>query len=125
MKKDDAKEIIKELIDADCIDLPALESRHGINTTMICKLVEFVHSYKPGTLAMTFLNGSAKCADSEIIRLIVLKMKETGADIHTIGDERFGWYTSSENIRQPSVYSLEMDYYQNEKVSPKRIINGL
>lgn len=52
----DAKEIIKELIDAgaDCIDLPAPGSRAGISVTMIRELVEYIHSYKPGTLAMSF-----------------------------------------------------------------------
>ena len=101
----DAKEIIKELIDvgADCIDLPAPGSRHGITVEMIRELVEFVHRYKPGTLAMTFLNSSVECADSETIRLIALKMKETGADIHAIGDGGFNGCTSPENIHQLSV----------------------
>ncbi len=75
----DAKEIIKELIDAgiDCIDLPAPGSRHGISVDMIRELVEYIHLYKPGTLAMTFLNSSVECADPDTIRLIALKMKET------------------------------------------------
>ncbi len=40
----DAKEIIKELIDAgvDCIDLPAPGSRHGISVDMIRELVEYI-----------------------------------------------------------------------------------
>ena len=85
-----SKEIIKELIDAgvDCIDLPAPGSRHGISVDMIRELVEYIHSYKPGTLAMTFLNSSVECADPDTIRLIALKMKETGADIHAIGNEK-------------------------------------
>lgn len=101
----DAKEIIKELIDAgaDCIDLPAPGSRHGITVEMIRGLVEFVHRYKPGTLTMTFLNSSVECADTETIRLIALKMKETGADIHAIGDGGFSGCTSPENIHQLSV----------------------
>lgn len=101
----DAKEIIRDLIDAgaDCIDLPAPGSRHGISTDMIRELVEFVHSYKPGTLAMCFLNSSVECADPETIRLIALKMKETGADIHAIGDGGFGGCSSPENIHQLSV----------------------
>ena len=101
----DAKEIIKELIDAgaDCIDLPAPGSRHGITVEMIRQLVEFIHRYKPGTLAMTFLNSSVECADTETIRLIALKMKETGADIHAIGDGGFSGCTSPENIHQLSV----------------------
>lgn len=101
----DAKEIIKELIDAgaDCIDLPAPGSRHGISVDMIRELVEYTHRYKPGTLAMTFLNSSVECADPDTIRLIALKMKETGADIHAIGDGGFGGCTSPENIYQLSI----------------------
>ena len=108
----DAKEIIKELIDAgvDCIDLPAPGSRHGISVDMIRELVEYIHSYKPGTLAMTFLNSSVECADPDTIRLITLKMKETGADIHAIGDGGFSGCTSPENIHQLSV-SLKGRHY--------------
>ena len=98
-------EIIKRLIDAgaDCIDLPAPGSRHGISVSHIQKLVQFVHTYKPGTLAMTFLNSSVEGADTETIRLIALKMKETGADIHAIGDGGFAGCTNPENIHQLSV----------------------
>lgn len=101
----DAKEIIKELIDAgaDCIDLPTPGSRHGISVDMIRELVEFTHTYKPGTLALTFLNSSVENADLDTIRLIALKMKETGADIHAIGDGGFGGCSSPENIYQLSV----------------------
>ena len=101
----DAKEIIKELIDAgaDVIDLPAPGSRHGISVSMIQELVQFVHTYKPGTLTMTFLNSSVEGADTNTIRLIALKMKETGADIHAIGDGGFAGCTIPENIMQLSI----------------------
>lgn len=101
----DAKDIIRELIDcgADCIDLPAPGSRSGISISMIQELVQFTHSYKPGTLAMCFLNSSVECADPETIRLVALKMKETGADIHAIGDGGFAGCSSPENIHQLSV----------------------
>lgn len=101
----DAKEMIRELIDAgaDCIDLPAPGSRHGISVSMIQELVQYVHTYKPGTLAMTFLNSSVEGADPDTIRLIALKMKETGADIHAIGDGGFAGCTSPENIFQLSI----------------------
>lgn len=101
----DAKDIIHQLIDAgaDCIDLPAPGSRNGISTHMIQELVQLVHTYKPGTLAMTFLNSSVEAADPDTIRLIALKMKETGADIHAIGDGGFAGCTSPENIHQLSV----------------------
>lgn len=108
----DAKEIIRQLIDAgaDCIDLPAPGSRHGITTEMIRSLVEYVHSYKPGTLALTFLNSSVECADPDTVRLIALKMKETGADIHAIGDGGFGGCSSPKNVYQLSV-SLKGEHY--------------
>lgn len=101
----DAKEIIRELIDAgvDCIDFPAPGSRAGISVSMIRELVEYVHSYKPGTLAMTFLNSSLEGSDTETIRLIALKMKETGADVHAIGDGGFAGCTTPENIMQLSI----------------------
>ena len=101
----DAKEIIKELIDAgaDCIDLPAPGSRHGISVHMIQELVQYVHRYKPGTLAMTFLNSSIEGADPDTIRLIALMMKETGADVHAIGDGGFSGCTSPENVHQLSL----------------------
>lgn len=101
----DAREVIRELIDAgaDCIDLPAPGSRHGISVHMIQELVQYVHRYKPGTLAMTFLNSSVEGADPDTIRLIALQMKETGADVHAIGDGGFSGCTSPENIHQLSV----------------------
>ncbi|MFL2072882.1 hypothetical protein ACEN32_11315 [Marinilactibacillus psychrotolerans] len=101
----DAREVIKELIDAgaDVIDLPAPGSRHGISVRMIRELVEFTHLYKPGTLAMTFLNSSVEGADQDTIRMIALKMKETGADIHAIGDGGFAGCTTPENIQQLSI----------------------
>lgn len=101
----DAKDVIKRLIDAgaDCIDLPAPGSRHGITVEMIRELVEFVHRYKPGTLAMTFLNSSVECTDTATTREIALLMKQTGADVHAIGDGGFGGCSWPENIYQLSV----------------------
>jgi len=101
----DSKEIIKQLIDAgaDVIDLPAPGSRHGITVEMIRELVEFTHRYKPATLAMCFLNSSVEMADIDTIREISLMMKQTGADIHAIGDGGFGGSSWPENIYQMSV----------------------
>lgn len=101
----DVKDVIRQLIDAgaDCIDFPAPGSRHGISTSMIQELVQYVHTYKPGTLTMTFLNSSVECADPDTIRLIALMMKETGADIHAIGDGGFAGCSSPENVHQLSV----------------------
>ena len=108
----DARDIIKELIDAgaDCIDLPAPGSRAGISVTMIQKLVQYVHSYKPGTLAMTFLNSSVESADTDTIRLVALQMKETGADIHAIGDGGFAGCSTPENVQQLS-FSIKGKHY--------------
>ena len=97
--------IVKQLIDAgaDCIDFPAPGSRHGISISHIQELIQFVHTYKPGTLAMSFLNSSLEGADTETVRLIALKMKETGADIHAIGDGGFAGCSSPENVHQLSI----------------------
>lgn len=108
----DAKEIIKELIDAgaDCIDLPAPGTRAGISVSMIQELVQYVHAYKPGTLVMSFLNSSVESADPDTIRMVALKMKETGADIHAIGDGGFAGCSTPENIQQLS-YSIKGKHY--------------
>ena len=108
----DAKEIIKRLIDAgaDCIDLPAPGSRGGIVVEDIRKLVQYVHSYKPGTLAMCFLNSSVECADEQTIREVAVLMKQTGADIHAIGDGGFGGCSWPKNVYQLSV-TMKGEHY--------------
>lgn len=105
LAKRPAKEVIKELIDAgaDVITLPAPGSRHGISVDMIRECVECVHSYKPGTLALVFLNSSVEGTDVDTLRMIALKMKETGADIHAIGDGGLAGATIPENIYQLSI----------------------
>jgi len=105
LAKEDAKKIIGALIDAgaDVIDLPAPGSRAGISVDMIRELVEFTHRYKKETLTMVFLDSSVESADRETIRAISLKMKETGTDIHAIGDGGFAGCTDPENIYQMSV----------------------
>ncbi|GEL89834.1 DUF7916 family protein [Pediococcus parvulus] len=104
----DSTEIIKQLIDAgaDVIDLPAPGSRSGISVSDIQKLVQLIHKYKSGTLAMCFLNSSVEGSDTDTIRQIALKMKETGADINAIGDGGFSGCTTPENIQQLS-FSLK------------------
>ena len=52
---------------------------------------------------MCFLNSSVEGADPDTVRLIALKMKETGADIHAIGAGGFSGCTSPENIHQLSI----------------------
>lgn len=101
----DAKDVIRQLIDAgaDCIDFPAPGSRGGITVEMIRELVQYVHSYKPGTLAMSFLNSSVEGADPDTIREVAVLMKQTGADIYCIGDGGFAGCSSPENVHQLSV----------------------
>ena len=78
----DAKEVIRQLIDAgaDCIDLPCPGSRGGITVEDIRSLVQYVHTYKPGTLTMCFLNSSVECTDEDTIRQVAILMKQTGAE---------------------------------------------
>lgn len=101
----DAEEIVRQLIDAgaDCIDLPCPGSRGGITVEDVRHLVQYAHSYKPGTLAMCFLDSSVECADEDTIRQIAILMKQTGADIHAIGDGGFGGCSWPKNIYQLSV----------------------
>lgn len=102
LSKRPSTEIIKELIDAgaDVITLPAPGSRHGITVDHVRECVEFTHQYKPGTLALSFLNSSVEGADPDTIRLIALLMKQTGADIHAIGDGGYAGTAQPENIYQ-------------------------
>lgn len=118
----DAKEVIKELIDAgaDVIDFPAPGSRHGITVEMIRELVEFTHRYKPGTLAMCFLNSNVECADQETIRQIAILMKQTGADVHAIGDGGFGGGTWPENIYQMAITMKGKVYTWQKMATPFR-----
>lgn len=98
----DHKDIISKLIDAgaDVICLPMPGSRTGITVDMIRDLVEFTHKYKPGTLAMSFLDGSVEGSDEDTIRLCTLMSKQTGADIHAIGDAGCSGMATPENIYQ-------------------------
>ncbi len=108
----DTKDVIRQLIDAgaDCIDLPCPGSRGGITVEDIRSLVQYVHTYKPGTLTMCFLDSSVECADEETIRQIAILMKQTGADIHAIGDGGFGGCTWPKNVYQLSV-SIKGEHY--------------
>ncbi len=108
----DAKEVIRRLIDAgaDCIDLPCPGSRGGIVVEDIRELVQYVHTYKPGTLTMCFLNSSVECADPDTIRELAILMKQTGADIQAIGDGGFSGCSWPKNIYQLSV-SIKGEHY--------------
>ena len=108
----DTKDIVRQLIDAgaDCIDLPCPGSRGGITVEDIRNLVQYVHTYKPGTLTMCFLNSSVECADEETIRQLAILMKQTGADIHAIGDGGFSGCSWPKNVYQLSV-SIKGEHY--------------
>lgn len=101
----DAKKIIARLIDAgaDVIDFPAPGSRSGISVKHIQELIEYVHKYQKGTLAMSFLDSSLEGTDTATIRDIALKIKETGADVIAIGDGGFSGCPIPENIMQLSI----------------------
>lgn len=87
-RRTDSKEIIKQLIDAgaDVICLPMPGSRTGITVNDIRDLITFIHTYNENTLAMAFLDGSVEGSDDDTIRECALLSKQTGADIHAIGD---------------------------------------
>lgn len=99
---EESKHYIKELIDAgaDVICLPMPGSRTGVVVEEIRKLVNLVHTYKEGTLAMNFLDGSVEGADTDTIRAYALMSKQTGADIHAIGDAGLSYMPVPENIYQ-------------------------
>ncbi len=101
----DSKEVIKKLIDAgaDVICLPMPGSRTGITVADIRELVTYVHEYKPGTLAMSFLDGSVEGSDEATIRECGLLSKQTGADIHAIGDAGLSGIASPEGIYQLAI----------------------
>lgn len=94
------KDLIKQLIDAgtDCICLPMPGSRWGITVEIISELVAFIHRYKKGTLALTFLDGSIEGSDEETVRQCAILSKQTGADIHTSGDAGIGGMTIPEDL---------------------------
>jgi len=102
---EESKRIIKELIDAgaDCITLAMPGARFGISTEEIRDLVTFIHTYKPGTLALSFLDGSIEGSDTETIRLCTLESKKTGADIHAIGDAGLNGMSVPEDIYQMAI----------------------
>ena len=116
----DAKNIIKQLIEAgaDIIDFPAPGSRHGITVEMIRELIEFTH--RNGALAMSFLNSNVEAADVDTIRQITLMMKQTGCDVHAIGDGGFGGGTWPENIYQMAITLKGKAYTWAQMATPRR-----
>lgn len=105
MAKKPAREFIDALMDAgaDVIDFPAPGSRQGITVDMIRELVEYVHHKDADTMTMSFIDGSVEGADVDTIRILALKSRETGADIHAIGDAGLSGSSLPENIYQLSL----------------------
>ncbi|WP_195854114.1 hypothetical protein [Aerococcus tenax] len=99
---EESKQYIKKLIDAgaDVICLPMPGSRTGVVVDEIRELVTLAHTYKEGALVMNFLDGSVEGSDQETIRECALLSKQTGADIHAIGDAGISWMPVPENIYQ-------------------------
>ena len=102
---DNTKDLIKEFIDAgaDVINFPAPGSRKGITVDAIRDLITFVHRYSPETLAMSFINSSLEGTDVDTMRILSIKSKETGADIHALGDAGLSGVALPENILQHSL----------------------
>ncbi len=100
-----SKAIIKELIDAgaDCITLAMPGARFGISTEEIRDLVTYIHTYKPGTLALSFLDGSVEGSDTDTVRICTIESKKTGADIHAIGDAGLTGMSVPEDIYQMAI----------------------
>ncbi len=105
MAKKPAKEFIDALMDAgaDVIDFPAPGSRQGITVDMIRELVEYVHHKNVDTMTMSFIDGSVEGSDVDTIRILGIKSRETGADIHAIGDAGLAGCSLPENIYQLSL----------------------
>lgn len=99
------EQFVKDLIDAgaDVICMPMPGCRPGITVEDIRSLVTLIHTYKPGTLALNFLDCSVEGADDASIRQCGLWSKMTGADIHAIGDAGLSGMSSPEGI-----YTLSM-----------------
>ena len=100
-----SKKIISELIDAgaDVITLSMPGARTGITVDEIRELTTFIHTYKHGTLVLSFLDGSVEGADEETVRECAILSKQTGADIHCLGDAGLQGTSQPENIYALSI----------------------
>ena len=86
---------------ADIILLPAPGTVPGITTEYVRSLVSFAHSL--GCLTVTAIGTSQEGADVDTIRRIALMCKQTGTDIHHLGDAGYGGMALTENIQAFSV----------------------
>ena len=86
---------------ADIILLPAPGTIPGITTAYIRSLVVLAHSL--GCLTITAIGTSQEGADVDTIRRIALMCKQTGTDIHHLGDAGYGGMSLPENIQAYSI----------------------
>lgn len=90
----------------------------GITVERIRELIEYTH--RKGALAMSFLNSNVEAADRDTIREITLLMKQTGCDVHAIGDGGFGGGTWPENLYQMSITLKGKAYTWAQMATPRR-----
>ena len=86
---------------ADIILLPAPGTVPGITTEYIRSLVVLAHAL--GCLTVTAIGTSQEGADVDTIRRIALMCKQTGTDIHHLGDAGYGGMSLPENIQAYSI----------------------
>ncbi len=86
---------------ADIILLPAPGTVPGITMEYIRGLVEYAHSL--GCLTITAIGTSQEGADTATIRQIALMCKQTGTDMHHLGDTGYCGMALPENIQSYSI----------------------
>ncbi|MCR4695516.1 MAG: haloacid dehalogenase-like hydrolase [Pseudobutyrivibrio sp.] len=86
---------------ADIILLPAPGTVPGIDLSWARERVKRIH--KMGKLACTAIGTSQEGSDIDTIKSIALLCKQTGADIHHIGDSGLSGITLPENILNYSI----------------------
>lgn len=85
----------------DIVLLPAPGTVPGITLEMIRRLVGYAHS--KNVLTMTAIGTSQEGSDVDTIRQIALMAKQTGTDIHHIGDSGFTGVSTEENYLAYSI----------------------
>ena len=86
---------------ADIILLPAPGTVPGITVEWARERVGYIH--KKGLLAMTAIGTSQEGTDEETIKQIALMCKQTGTDIHHIGDSGHPGIAAPKNIMAYSI----------------------
>ncbi|MBP3197733.1 MAG: haloacid dehalogenase-like hydrolase [Butyrivibrio sp.] len=86
---------------ADIILLPAPGTVPGITVEWARERVSYIH--KKGRLSMTAIGTSQEGTDEETIKQIALMCKQTGTDIHHIGDSGHPGIAAPKNIMAYSI----------------------